>query len=53
MAKRVVRALATPNNERLAQLLDKMLRAKWKIRTMTDEARAKTVFNKPGIKEAV
>lgn len=53
MAIRVVRALATPNNERLAGLLDKMIRAKWKVKVMTPEASSSSTFNKPGIKEAV
>ncbi len=48
MAIRVVRALATPNNERLAQLLDKMIRAKWKVKVMTPKAQAQAAFRKPG-----
>ena len=42
---RVVRALATPNNERLAQLFDKLFRAKWKV-GMNKRQDAK--FQKPG-----
>jgi len=53
MAVRAVRALATPNNERLAQLLDKLLRAKWRVKVRPAEHCVS--FAKPGAekKEAV
>lgn len=46
MAVRAVRALATPNNERLAQLLDKLLRARWRIKVAPRGS--STPFRKPG-----
>jgi hypothetical protein len=52
MAIRVVRALATPNSERLAQLLDKMLRAKWKVKVMSQERKEQATFTKPGAEQA-
>lgn len=51
MAVRAVRALATPNNERLAQLLDKLLRAKWRVKVMS-VARKEQAFTKPGTEQA-
>jgi len=50
IAKRAVRALATPNNERLAQLIDKLVRVRWRIK-VTPKA-GTPIFQKPG-KEAV
>jgi len=47
IAIRAVRALSSPNNERVAALIEKLLRARWKIQVIPAEHRV-AVFAKPG-----
>jgi len=48
MLRRAVRALATPNSERLAQLFDKLSKMRWKVGITKEVSSA---FRKPGRKE--